>query len=205
MKIKHLVTASVAAVATLPLTVFAHPGADAGSHHGFLDSFTHAIAHPLGGADHLAAMLAVGAWSALAFSKTRQAWVAPLAFVALLIVGCLAGFAGLQVPAVEPMIAASVLILGLLVMVQKKMALGAAAALVGVFAFFHGAAHGYELMEDNWVAAAGVIVGMAAGSALLHVTGMVVGHQVMQRYQVVAKLAGGVTAALGAFMLIRLA
>lgn len=205
MKIKHLITTSVTAVAALPLTVFAHPGADAGSHHNFLDSFTHAIAHPFGGADHLAAMLAVGAWSALAFSKTRQAWAAPAAFLALLIVGCLAGFAGLQVPAVEPMIAASVLILGLLVMAQKQMALGAAAALAGVFAFFHGAAHGYELLEDSWVAAAGVIVGMAAGSALLHVTGMVVGHQVMQRYQVVAKLAGGVTAALGAFMLIRLA
>lgn len=205
MKTKHFLTVSFATAAALPFTAMAHVGSDGGGHHNFLDSLTHAIAHPFGGADHLAAMLAVGAWSALAFKTTRKAWAAPAAFVALLIAGCLAGFAGLHVPAIEPMIAASVLVLGLLVMVQKQMAVGAAAGLAGVFAFFHGAAHGYELFEENFAAAAGVIVGMAAGSAVLHVAGMLLGHQVMQRYQVIAKLAGGLTATLGAFMLTRLA
>ena len=100
---------------------------------------------------------------------------------------------------------AAVLVLGLLVMVQKKMAWGAAAALAGVFAFFHGAAHGYELAQDSALAALGAIAGMAAGSALLHLSGIVLGHAVMQRHQVIAKLAGGLTAALGAFMLTRLA
>lgn len=202
---KHLIAASVAAAAALPLSALAHVGSDGGGHHNFLDSLSHAFAHPFGGADHLAAMLAVGAWSALAFGKSRKAWAAPAGFVALLIAGCLAGFAGLQVPAIEPMIAASVLVLGLLVMVQKQMTAGAAAGLVGVFAFFHGAAHGYELFEASFAPAAGVIVGMAAGSALLHFAGMVVGHSVMQRFQTVAKVAGGLTAALGAFMLTRLA
>lgn len=205
MKHKYLITASLTTAAALPFSALAHVGADGGSHHNFLDSLTHAFAHPFGGADHLAAMLAVGAWSALAFNRSRKAWTAPAAFVALLMAGCLAGFAGLHVPAIEPMIAASVLVLGLLVMVRQKMAMGAAAGLAGVFAFFHGAAHGYELFEDSFGAAAGVIVGMAAGSALLHVTGMLIGHAVMQRYQVIAKVAGGVTAALGAFMLARLA
>ncbi|WP_455555671.1 HupE/UreJ family protein [Comamonas sp.] len=206
MKHKHLISASVASIAAaLPLSALAHVGTDGGGHHNFLDSLTHAIAHPFGGADHLAAMLAVGAWSALAFNKTAKAWTAPAAFVALLIAGCLAGFAGLHVPAIEPMIAASVLVLGLLVMVQQKMAVGAAAGLAGVFAFFHGAAHGYELFEESFGAAAGVIVGMAAGSAILHGVGMLVGHAVMQRYQMIAKVAGGFTAALGAFMLTRLA
>lgn len=205
MKTKHLITASVATAAALPLTALAHVGSDGGGHHTFLDSFTHAIAHPFGGADHLAAMLAVGAWSALAFGKSGKAWAAPAGFVALLVAGCLAGFAGLQIPAIEPMIAASVLVLGLLVMVQQKMAAGAAAGLVGVFAFFHGAAHGYELFEESLAPAAGVIVGMAAGSAILHLAGMAVGHQVMRRFQTLAKVAGGLTAALGAFMLTRLA
>ncbi len=205
MKTTHLIATSVAAAAALPLTALAHAGTDGGGHHNFLDSLMHAITHPLGGADHLAAMLAVGAWSALAFGPSHKAWAAPAGFVALLIAGCLAGFAGLHVPAMEPMIAASVLVLGLLVMVQQKMAVGAAAGLAGVFAFFHGAAHGYELFEASFAPAAGVIVGMAAGSALLHVTGMVVGHQVMQRHQVIAKVAGGLTAILGAIMLTRLA
>ena len=205
MKTKHLIAASVATAAALPLTALAHVGSDGGGHHTFLDSFTHAIAHPFGGADHLAAMLAVGAWSALAFGKSGKAWAAPAGFVALLVAGCLAGFAGLQIPAIEPMIAVSVLVLGLLVMVQQKMAAGAAAGLVGVFAFFHGAAHGYEIFEESLVPAVGVIVGMAAGSAILHLAGMAVGHQVMRRFQTLAKVAGGLPAALGAFMLSRLA
>ena len=205
MKTKTLITASVATAAALPWSAFAHVGSDGGGHHNFLDSLTHAFAHPFGGADHLAAMLAVGAWSALAFKQSGKAWTAPAAFVALLVAGCLAGFAGLQVPAVEPMIAASVLLLGLLVMVQQKMAVGAAAGLAGVFAFFHGAAHGYELFEDAAPAAIAAVLGMAAGSALLHIAGMVVGHQLMQRYTVIAKVAGGLTATLGAFMLTRLA
>ena len=202
---KHLITASVATAAALPFSALAHVGTDGGGHHNFLDSFSHAIAHPFGGADHLAAMLAVGAWSALAFGKSGKAWAAPAGFVALLVAGCLAGFAGLHIPAIEPMIAASVLVLGLLVMVQQKMAASAAAGVVGVFAFFHGAAHGYELFEESFAPAAGVIVGMAAGSAILHVAGMVVGHSVMQRFHTIAKVAGGLTAALGAFMLTRLA
>lgn len=205
MKTKQLFTALLATSGALPLSALAHVGTDGGGHHNFLDSFTHAIAHPFGGTDHLAAMLAVGVWSALAFGKSGKAWAAPAGFVALLVAGCLAGFAGLQVPAVEPMIAASVLVMGLLVMVQKKMAVSAAAGLAGLFAFFHGAAHGYELFEEAFAPAAGVIVGMAAGSALLHFAGMVAGHHVMQRFQTVAKVAGGLTAALGAFMLTRLA
>lgn len=205
MKPLHLIATAATAAAALPLSAWAHVGADGAHHHGFADTLAHAFTHPFGGADHLAAMLAVGAWSALAFGQGGKAWRAPAAFVALLIAGCVAGFAGLQVPAVEPMIAASVLVLGLLLMVQKKMAWGAAAALAGVFAVFHGAAHGYELMEDSASAALAVVLGMAAGSAVLHGAGMLVGHAVMQRHHVLAKVAGGLTAALGLFMLTRLA
>lgn len=202
MKTKHLLTTLTAAAAALPLSALAHVGADGGGHHNFLDSLTHAFAHPFTGADHLAAMLAVGAWSALTVTPACRA---PAAFVALLVAGALAGFAGLWVPGVEPMIAASVLVLGLLVAVQKKMPWVLAAALAGVFAFFHGAAHGFELAGDTGWAAVGALTGIALGSGLLHVCGMVLGKAVMQRHQWAAKLGGGATAALGAFMLTKLA
>lgn len=202
MKTKHLLTTLTATATALPLSALAHVGADGGGHHNFLDSLSHAFAHPFTGADHLAAMLAVGAWSAL---TVTPAWRAPAAFVALLVAGALAGFAGLWVPGVEPMIAASVLVLGLLVAVQKKMPWVLAAALAGVFAFFHGAAHGFELAGDTGWAAVGALTGIALGSGLLHVCGMVLGKAVMQRHQWAAKLGGGATAALGAFMLTKLA
>ena len=205
MKFKQIIITTAAAAAALPLSALAHVGADGGGHHHFLDSLSHAFAHPFTGADHLAAMLAVGAWSALTMPSLRTAWRAPAAFVALLVAGALAGFAGLWVPGVEPMIAASVLVLGLLVLVQKKMPWSAAAALAGVFAFFHGAAHGFELAGDSGMAAVGALAGIALGSATLHIAGMVLGHAVMQRHQWVAKLGGAATAALGAFMLTKLA
>ena len=205
MKFKQIIITTAAAAAALPLSALAHVGADGGGHHHFLDSLSHAFAHPFTGPDHLAAMLAVGAWSALTMPSLRTAWRAPAAFVALLVAGALAGFAGLWVPGVEPMIAASVLVLGLLVLVQKKMPWSAAAALAGVFAFFHGAAHGFELAGDSGMAAVGALAGIALGSATLHIAGIVLGHAVMQRHQWVAKLGGAATAALGAFMLTKLA
>ena len=202
MKMPKLLATLAASAAALPLSALAHVGADAGGHHNFLDTAAHALAHPFTGADHLAAMLAVGAWSAL---TVTPAWRAPAAFVALLVAGAAAGFAGLSVPGVEPMIAASVLVLGLLVAVRKKMPWVLAAALAGVFAFFHGAAHGLELAGDNGWATVGALAGIALGSGLLHITGMVLGKAVMQRHQWLAKLGGAATAALGAVMLMRLA
>ena len=199
---KILATLAASAAAALPLSALAHVGGDAGGHHNFLDTAAHALAHPFTGADHLAAMLAVGAWSAL---TVTPAWRAPAAFVAFLVAGAAAGFAGLSVPGVEPMIAASVLVLGLLVAVQKKMPWILAAALAGVFAFFHGAAHGFELAGDSGWATVGALAGIALGSGLLHITGMVLGKAVMQRHQWLAKLGGAATAALGAVMLMRLA
>ena len=182
--------------AALPFAALAHAG---GHPHtqGLADSFMQGFAHPFTGLDHLAAMLATGTWSALA---VRPAWRAPAAFMALLMLGALASFNGLWVPGVEPMIAASVLVLGLLVAVRRHMPWGAAALLAGVFAFFHGAAHGYGLAGDF-----GALAGMAAGSAVLHIAGMLLGHAVMQRRQWIARAGGAATALLGAFLLTRLA
>ena len=199
---KILATLAASAAAALPLSALAHVGGDAGGHHNFLDTAAHALAHPFTGADHLAAMLAVGAWSAL---TVTPAWRAPAAFVALLVAGAAAGFAGLSVPGVEPMIAASVLVLGLLVAVQKKMPWVLAAALAGVFAFFHGAAHGAELASDTGLMAAAALAGMALGTASLHLTGMALGNAALQRHAWIARVGGVATAALGAFMLTRLA
>lgn len=188
----------------LPTIALAHGGAHPHT-HGLADSFVQGLVHPFTGLDHLAAMLAVGVWSVLAFPKLQAAWRVPVAFVAMLVAGAVAGFAGLWVPGVEPMIAASVLALGLLVAVQSKMPWVAAAALAGGFAFFHGTAHGYELAGDGGFAALGALAGMALGSAILHTTGMGLGHGLMQRHRWLARLGGWGTALLGAFLLIRLA
>ncbi len=172
------------ALSALSFSAFAHVGGDAHDHGGFLTGFL----HPVTGLDHLAAMLAVGVWSAM---TTRRLWIAPLSFAALLLVGALLAQSGLAFPAIEPMIAASMLVVGLLLAAQVKLPEAAGAVLVGAFALFHGAAHGQEL------AAGAALAGMVVGTALLHAAGIAIGLGFKRASQWLPRLAGGAVALMG--------
>jgi len=176
-------------------TAGAHPADLAHVHAGF---FAGAL-HPFTGADHLAAMLAVGMWSALA---VRPVWLAPSSFVAMLVLGALAGVAGLSVPAVEPMIAVSLLAIGLLVATRRGLPVAAAAGLAGAFAFFHGAAHGVELAGDAPFAA---LAGMVLATCALHAAGIAIGRWILARHAWLPRLTGSGVALLGATLMLRLA
>ena len=187
---------SLLLIATLPLAAAAHTGADAGLHHGFMSGFL----HPLIGPDHLAAMVAVGLWSAL---TARRAWPdllwAPLGFALMLLAGAWLGLAGVQLPAVEPMIAASLLVLGLLVLTQRRLPALAAAALVGAFAVFHGVAHGHELAGE--AGAALTLAGMLAATVLLHGAGIAIGWSLRHANRWVPRVAGAAVAIFGVALL----
>ena len=178
------------------LPALAHTGALGDHvHPGFMAG----LLHPFTGIDHLATMLAVGVWSALA---VRPVWVAPLAFVALLGAGALGGLAGVAVPGVEPMIAASLLVTGLLIATRAQWPVWAAALVAGLFAFFHGAAHGMEL---SGVGVAQALAGMLIGSAALHLAGMGLGRRVFGPHRWLSAMAGGAVALLGSALLLRMA
>ena len=178
------------------LPALAHTGALGDHvHPGFMAG----LLHPFTGIDHLAAMLAVGVWSALA---VRPVWVAPLAFVALLGAGALGGLAGVAVPGMEPMIAASLLVTGLLIATRAQWPVRAAALVAGLFAFFHGAAHGMEL---SGVGVAQALAGMLVGSAALHLTGIGLGRWVFDQRRWLSAMAGGAVALLGSALLLRMA
>ncbi|MGH7290201.1 MAG: HupE/UreJ family protein, partial [Myxococcota bacterium] len=106
---------------------------------GFLTGFV----HPISGLDHVLAMVAVGLWGAQLGAPAI--WVLPVAFPLVMAMGGLLGLFGVPLPAVEYGIAASALMLGAAVMLEVRPSLAVAAALVGVFAIFHGYAHGAEL------------------------------------------------------------
>lgn len=181
-----------AMLAAGPALALAHGGADGGAHHGFLDG----LAHPFTGLDHLAAMLAVGFWSALG---TRHIAVAPLSFAAVLLAGAVLGLHGVALPGIEPMIAASLLAVGLLVATRTRLPSAAAGLLVAVFALFHGAAHGIELAGDHAVATLG---GMLIGTAALHAAGLAAGLAVRGRSRWFARIAGLAMAGLGTALLV---
>lgn len=183
-------------IAALPVAAAAHTGADAGLHHGFAAG----LLHPLTGLDHLAAMVAVGLWSAL---TARRAWPdllwAPLGFVLMLCIGAMLGLAGVRLPAVEPMIATSLLVLGLLVFTQRHLTAPAAAALVGVFAVFHGVAHGREFAAGS--EAALTLAGMLDATVLLHVAGILIGWTLRYGNRWLPRLAGAAVAVFGVVLL----
>ena len=186
----------LAGLLLLPALALAHSGA--GAPHGH-NAFLTGLLHPLSGGDHLAAMLTLGVWSVLA---VRPAWLAPAAFLLMLAAGALAGLAGLVVPAVEPMIAASLLVIGLLLARRQQLPLVLAAGLAGLFAFFHGVAHGAELAASSPLPALG---GMLTGTLLLHLAGMALGRYLLQRRRGLRAAAGGAVALLGSALLLGLA
>jgi urease accessory protein len=162
-----------------------------------IHSFSSGIAHPLSGADHILAMVSVGLWGALAGGRAILLW--PIAFVTTMLIGFAAATLGFQIPLVESAIYSSIIVLGLLTGLAVKAPVCLGATITGLFAFFHGHAHGNE-------AAAASLIPYAAGFALttagLHVAGIELGLFANGSIGKVAVRAMGGLAVLGALGLI---
>jgi urease accessory protein len=105
------------------------------------------LLHPLSGADHLLALVAVGIWAAcLARSMDRRAaFAVPAAFLAFVGVGALAAFAGVPGIHLEMGVTGSLVLLGALIASRLRLPLALAAATAAVFALFHGYLHAAEM------------------------------------------------------------
>jgi len=146
-------------------TAFAHEqqGVPAGLASGFL--------HPLTGLDHLAAMVAVGLWGAQLGAPAI--WILPITFPLVMAVGGVLGVLGIPLPMPEVVIALSALVLGVAVAARLRLPFAIAAVVVGVFAIFHGHAHGAELPKSANALAYGV--GFVVATGLLHLCGITIG------------------------------
>jgi urease accessory protein len=170
-----------------PSLAQAHPGMP-GHTHGFENG----LLHPLTGLDHICAMVAVGLWAAQ--RGGRALWLVPATFVSIMIVGGMLGMGGIHIPYVEQGIAASVLVLGIFIAAAVRLPLAASMVIVGLFALFHGYAHGAEMPESASGFAYGI--GFIVATASLHLSGIALGITT-QRFasaQVVRCLGGGIAA-----------
>jgi urease accessory protein len=146
------------------------------------------LGHPFFGIDHLLAMLAVGVW---AYQLGGSAlWKVPLVFVLTLLVGANLGLAGISLPFIEPMIAASLMVLGLLIAMKWRVMPLLASMIVAVFALFHGFAHGIEMPLAASPMA--YFTGFGLATILLHTLGAMLAYGFQQSSQVVLMRAGGV-------------
>lgn len=162
----RLPAAVMAAAFTLaPAAAWAHTGV------GATVGFAHGFMHPIGGLDHVLAMVAVGLFAAQLGG--RALWAVPATFVAVMALGGVLGVAGVPLPFVEFGIALSVVVLGLVVLAGRPWPVGLAMAMVGVFAVFHGHAHGAEMP----VGVSGVTYGLGfvIATTFLHAAGIGIG------------------------------
>lgn len=135
-------------------------------------SFMVGLAHPIFGVDHVLTMVAIGVWAAL-LGDRRAMWLVPGSFVAMMMVGFTMALWGFHLPLVEPMILASVMVLGFLVTLTLNIPVPVAMTLVGFFALFHGYAHGGEIGPSSVVTYA---LGFGLTTALLHGAGIALGR-----------------------------
>ncbi|YBV94076.1 HupE/UreJ family protein (plasmid) [Phyllobacteriaceae bacterium JZ32] len=187
MKIRKAVLGAALLVSWV-LPAHAHVGV------GETSSFIAGFGHPFSGLDHMTVMIAVGLWAALKGGKAIWAW--PGAFVGVMLVGGVLGMLHVPVPFVEPGILASVVTLGILVALAIDVPVSLGAAVIGLFALFHGHAHGTEVPEN----AAGIayLAGFALATVLLHAVGIAAGLGLGLRLRGLVRGAGAACAAIGA-------
>ena len=181
------------AIALCSTPAFAHPG------HELSHTALQGLLHPLSGVDHLLAMLAVGL---LAFSLGGRAlWTVPLAFVVMMAVGGVLGATGVEVLGVEQGITASVLVLGVLLVVAARLPVILAVLLAGAFAVFHGAAHGLEGVAGGTVSAS-YFAGFLLTTLVLHCAGIALGAAFTEKNGMLQRATGAALGFAGLLMII---
>jgi urease accessory protein len=144
---------------------YAHTG------EGIAGGFSSGFTHPILGWDHVVAMVGVGLWGA--FLGIPAIWLLPIVFPLIMSFGSALGVVGVPVPAIETGIAASAIVLGLLILLAARLPLWLAGIVVGLFAIFHGYAHGTELPDAANPLAFGI--GFVVATGLLHLLGIAFG------------------------------
>jgi len=168
------------------------------AHSGHGDS---GFLHPFTGIDHVLAAVAVGVWAFfLANRKAALAVVVPTAFLIMMAVGAVAGFAGIKLPFVEAAILASIFVIGGLIVAGVRLSAALAMAVVGAFAVFHGYAHAVEAPSSAPVP---YILGLVGATAILESAGLLLGWLLARGIgEAGLRALGGVIVAGGALFLI---
>ncbi len=169
-----------------PSIALAHVGVGdtSGVAHGFM--------LPVSGLDHVLAMVAVGMFAAPLGG--RALWLVPLAFMTMMALGGTLGIPGAGMSYLELGIGLSVVMLGAALALALAPPLAVAMALAGLFAIFHGMAHGAEMPGTASALAYGL--GFITATAMLHAIGIALGLLAARKRRI-SQFAGGAMAVAG--------
>lgn len=167
---------------------WAHPG------HGMAAGFSAGLMHPLTGWDHLLVMLSLGIWAAR--RPAHQGWQLPLWFVGVMTLSAGLAMRWLPMAVAEGLVAASVLVMGVLLIRRVALPHRWQLAVVGLAAAAHGYVHGLELGR-HWSALAGMVL----ATACLHLLGWWLGQKQHAWLRAATQWLGGGMMVLGAYWL----
>lgn len=204
-RIRNAITTAAAsgvATATMAIPALAHHPMGGELPSTFMAGLLSGIGHPVIGFDHLAFIIAVGVASAFLANR----FLMPAIFVAGTMIGCvLYSLGGIQLPMTEFAIAASVLVIGGLVMSGREIAPAVFAILFAIAGLFHGSAYAGEILGAEATPLAAYLMGFSLVQYGLAALAIVVVREVWNATSSLAtqpRLAGAVVAGVGATFLI---
>ncbi|SDK21258.1 urease accessory protein [Methylophilus rhizosphaerae] len=177
------------AASLLSGAAYAHPG------HDLQTGFASGFLHPMTGWDHMLVMLSLGIWAAR--RPAQQGWQLPVLFVAVMAAFAVLAMVWLPMSLAEVLVAASVLVMGGLLLAKVELSKWAQFSLVGLVAAVHGYVHGVELGQ-SWSS----LVGMVLATGTLHGLGWMLGRQQQPWLKATTQLLGGMMMGLGAYWLL---
>jgi urease accessory protein len=189
-KLATLLALSVTLLAYVP-TAGAHSMGVEGA--GFITG----LVHPFMGLDHLLAMIAVGLWAVQ--TGGSAIWRLPLSFIVMMAVAASISASGYSLPALEPLIAGSVVLLGLMVVFAIRLPVNLSMLVVGLFAVFHGYAHGLEIPQASSAIQYGS--GFVLATAFLHIAGIGLGKVAYCKH-LLSRLSGSIITLAGLYLAI---
>ncbi len=170
------------------VSLMAHTGV------GDTSGFIHGFSHPIGGLDHMLAMVAVGLWASQLGGKSLYA--VPMAFVGMMLVGGIIAFLNISLPYIETAILTSVIVLGSMIAFGVKANFLISSLIVGSFAIFHGYAHGAEMPVEAGSLA--YSAGFVLATSILHIIGILIGLSLAKlQTSNFTRIGGGVIATSG--------
>lgn len=195
--IESAASARIFLCAVIVMAFIATP-ADAHQGTGLAGGFRSGFFHPLTGLDHMLAMVSVGIWGA--YLGRPLVFALPMIFPTAMAFGGAVGMAGIPLPPVELGIALSVITLGLMILLSVRARVSIACLIVGIFALFHGYAHGAEL--PSAADPIGYSAGFVLSTGLLHIAGIAIGFlRSLKGGDFALRAAGGGVAASGLWFL----
>ncbi len=166
-----------------------------------METFSHGIlsgiGHPVLGFDHLFFIVAMGIMAHLSGHRFK----APLFYIAAMLAGCSAAYAGLNLPLQEAMIALSLIVLGGLIARNRTGGRGAVLMAFAGFGLFHGAAFGASIAAQEGGAGAAVLIGYLTGLGVVqYLIAVGAGLAARQASTLQTQLAGAMVAGVGVFL-----